>query len=137
MSEKGILDTIKEYEIPNLTLDDLWSLVNVSFLKIQIKQLQFKKIAIKISCNKNDCTQNQLQLKMIEIKISCIQKDCNQKDRKPRLHPVRTRKLWKIKTTIKQYISLFDDVTKQIVVLLTSNLSNHLFNEMGLFTLHS
>ncbi|XP_023342735.1 uncharacterized protein LOC111712379 [Eurytemora carolleeae] len=28
MSEKGILDTIKEYEIPNLTLDDLWSLVN-------------------------------------------------------------------------------------------------------------
>ena len=43
MSEKGILDTIKEYEIPNLTLDDLWSLVNVS-LKYRIHTVRTRKL---------------------------------------------------------------------------------------------
>ena len=47
---------------------------------------------------------------------------------------LRTRKLWNGKTTLKQFLSVFDVVTKQIVLL---DVSNNFLSVMGLFTLHN
>ena len=48
---------------------------------------------------------------------------------------VITRKQWNRKTTLQQYLSVFDGVTKQIV--LPDSYKVSFFCEMGLFTLHN
>ena len=45
-----------------------------------------------------------------------------------------TRKQWNRKTTLYQYLSVFDRITKQIILPDTSKIT--FFCEMGLFTLH-
>ena len=47
---------------------------------------------------------------------------------------VITKKLWNRKTTLSQYLSVFDVVTKQIVL---PDTFNHKLSKMGLFTLHN
>ena len=69
------------------------------------------------------------------IKNNNLQKKVTHEDQNLELSTVITRKQWNRKTTLWQYLSVFDGVTKQIV--LPDSYKVSFFCEMGLFTLHN